>query len=238
MIDLEQRENNVHFGQYSTAWKIWYLWCYRASYNKMLIKESDLSIYGVVLKSVARVKRGSHLLMVTLARRVVIMSLTVQKMAAVNDIFEKLRDKHNEKYSPEQLRAWSHLLEMEKHDSYEEPPDKPFFRGMKSSATNPSPGNKLTPVGISPGKKVNMRSELIDQLHKWYQLLETGGICQMQYTELPFRVTSKNCDYIQLVHHSDAHSFPLLLYSFFIHFEHFIHFIEYTYKFQQCLYIT
>ena len=84
----------------------------------------------------------------------------------------------NEKFSPEQLRAWSHLLEMEKHDSYEEPPEKPFFRGRKSSPTNPSPGtpgNKLTPVGISPGKKVNMHSELIDQLQKWY-ILETGGI--------------------------------------------------------------
>ena len=43
-------------------------------------------------------------------------SHSTKKMAAVNDIFEKLRDKHNEKYSPEQLRARSHLLEMEKHD--------------------------------------------------------------------------------------------------------------------------
>ena len=45
----------------------------------MLIKESDLSIYGVILISVARVKRGLDLPMVSLARRVVIISLTVQK---------------------------------------------------------------------------------------------------------------------------------------------------------------
>jgi hypothetical protein len=71
-------------------------------------------------------------------------------MAAVNQIFEELRSKHKERYSPEQLRAWSHLVEMGKHDSYEEPPDKPFFRGRKSSA---APETKAV-VAVSPGKKL------------------------------------------------------------------------------------
>jgi hypothetical protein len=73
-----------------------------------------------------------------------------KKMAAVNQIFEELRSKHKERYSPEQLRAWSHLVEMGKHDSYEEPPDKPFFRGRKSSA---APETKAV-VAVSPGKKL------------------------------------------------------------------------------------
>ena len=73
--------------------------------------------YGVILKSVARVKGGSDLPMVTLGEKGGnYESHSTKKMAAVNDILEKLRDKHNEKYSPEQLRARSHLLEMEKHD--------------------------------------------------------------------------------------------------------------------------
>ena len=43
-------------------------------------------------------------------------------MAAVNDIFEKLWDKHNEKYSPEQLREpgltywrWKNMTLMKSH---------------------------------------------------------------------------------------------------------------------------
>ena len=120
-------------------------------------------------------------------------SHSTKKMAEVDDIYKKLQDKHKGKYSAEQLRTWSHLLEMGKHDSYEEPPDKPFFRGRRPSTTYSSPGtseSKPTPVGISPGKKVNMRSELIDQLQKWYQLLEMGGISQMQYNELKETILS------------------------------------------------
>ena len=102
-----------------------------------------------------------------------------KKMASVDGIYEKLQEKHKGKYSPEQLRAWSHLLEMGKHGSYNEPPDKPFFRGRKPSTVASSPGTPVkipVPVGISPCKKVNVRSELIDQLQKWYKLLETGYI--------------------------------------------------------------
>lgn len=87
---------------------------------------------------------------------------------------------HEGKYSPEQLRAWSHLLEMGKHDSYEQPPDKPFFRGK--SVKNPVTVPVSTP--ISPLKKVNVRSELINQLQKWHQLLELGAINQSQYGDL------------------------------------------------------
>ena len=92
---------------------------------------------------------------------------STKKMAAVDEIYKKLQDMHNRKYSAEQLRAWAHLLEMGKHESYKDPPDKPFFCGRTSSTTGYSPGTsgkEPIPVGISPGKKVNMRSELINQL--------------------------------------------------------------------------
>ena len=97
-------------------------------------------------------------------------------MALVDDVYEKLQDKHKGKYSPEHLRTWAGLGKLE---SYEEPPDKPFFRGKKSNAVN----TPTQPVSISPGKKVNMHTELINQLEKWYQLLETGAISQT-YAEL------------------------------------------------------
>ena len=111
----------------------------------------------------------------------------IRKMVAVNETFEELKSKHKGKYSPEQLRAWADLVEMGKCDSIEQPPeqppDKPFFRGRKSTST-PVP---TAVVGVSPGKKVNMRSQLrcwIEQLQKWYQLLDTGAITQVQYDEL------------------------------------------------------
>ena len=110
-------------------------------------------------------------------------SHSTKRLALVDDIYEKLQDKHKGKYSPEQLRTWAHLLQMGKHESYEEPPDKPFFRGKKSSALS-AVNTPTQPVSISPGKKVNMRTELINQLEKWYQLLEMGAISQTQYAEL------------------------------------------------------
>ena len=51
-----------------------------------------------------------------------------KKMASVDGIYDELQAKHNGKSSPEQLRVQSHSLEMGKHGSYDEPPDKPFSR--------------------------------------------------------------------------------------------------------------
>ena len=39
-------------------------------------------------------------------------------------------------------------------------------------------------VGVSPGKKLSMRSECIDQLDKWYSLMEKGVIDAEQYKEI------------------------------------------------------
>ena len=36
---------------------------------------------------------------------------------------------------------------------------------------------------MSPGKRINLRSECMDQLNKWHGLLEKGAISQTQYDE-------------------------------------------------------
>ena len=51
-------------------------------------------------------------------------------MARVDEIYEELQEIHIE-FSAEQLRAWAHMVELGKHTSLEEPPDKPFFQGNK-----------------------------------------------------------------------------------------------------------
>ena len=57
----------------------------------------------------------------------------VDRMAEVQEIEDELREKHREsrKYTDEQLRSWAHLIQLKKHSSLDEPPDKPFFRSSR-----------------------------------------------------------------------------------------------------------
>jgi len=52
----------------------------------------------------------------------------------VEEIVNKLKTKHKGKYTIEQINVWVHLIHMKKTQSYEEPPDKPFFRGKSKKA--------------------------------------------------------------------------------------------------------
>ncbi len=103
----------------------------------------------------------------------------LDKMSEVEEIVEELKNKHDSKYTPEQLRAWAHMIQMSKHSSYDHPPDKPFFGKSRKKAAEPSPE-----AGISPGKRIGLRSECIDQLDKWHRLMERGVISPEQYTEM------------------------------------------------------
>ena len=92
---------------------------------------------------------------------------------------------------------------MGKHVSLQEPPDKPYFRGRKrtsssvesnSSASTPERKKRAT-VAVSPGRKVTIRTELIDQLQKWHHLMESGAISESEYKELQQTIL---CDIKQL----------------------------------------
>jgi len=130
-------------------------------------------------------------------------SVYEKKISEVDEIYEKLQDKHKHHYTPEQLRAWAHLVQMGKHVSLQEPPDKPYFRGRKrtsssvesnSSASTPERKKRAT-VAVSPGRKVTIRTELIDQLQKWHHLMESGAISESEYKELQQTIL---CDIKQL----------------------------------------
>ena len=107
------------------------------------------------------------------------------KMSEVEVIIEDLEEKHvsdgHGKYSAEQIRVWAHMLHMKKHDSYTDPPNKPFFRNSKS-AKNGSASTSTD--GMSPAKKIQVRTELIQQLDKWHALMERGAIDLQRYQEL------------------------------------------------------
>ena len=112
-----------------------------------------------------------------------------QKSSEVDQIYEQLREKHKENhmYDEERLRMWAYLINMGKHASLDEPPDKPFWRGRKRPATEAERQvtTKMRVVSSSsPSTKVSMRTQLIDQLEKWKKLHTDGIIDDAEYKEL------------------------------------------------------
>ena len=77
-----------------------------------------------------------------------------KKMTKVEEVFQALKIKHSNCYKPEQLRAWTNMIQMDKHASLEEPPAGRFFKKAStevgSSNTSASVSNGL--VVLSPTK--------------------------------------------------------------------------------------
>ena len=127
----------------------------------------------------------------------------VTKMAKVDEIYQKIHETHGNLYSPEQKRAWAHMVELGKHDSISQPPKKRFFQirgdsesspasSSHSSAASTSASTASTPSTLvtSPGRRVSIRSECIDQLKKWHALLDCGAITKEQYDEIQGTILS------------------------------------------------
>ena len=119
----------------------------------------------------------------------------VEKMTEVQEIEEKIKELHNKGgtkvFSDEQIRTWAHLIQMGKHSSYDFPPDKPFWRNHRNVSTGESSTTSATPdrskapvVTISPGKRVNLRGQCVEQLLRLHQLMEKGGISKAEYDEM------------------------------------------------------
>ena len=111
---------------------------------------------------------------------------SAQKLQEVEKIVEELKEKHAASYSIEKLNAWAHLLHMGKHDSYETPPNLPYFGKGRDGMKDKWKSQKAQPVEISssPSKRLGLRGECIEQLSKWHTLLEKGAISVQQYDEL------------------------------------------------------
>ncbi len=117
----------------------------------------------------------------------------LKRSEQVEEICQKLKERHASKYKPEQLRTWAHMVHVGTHDSLETLPDKPFFRGVgqkrpleptTTTSSNTPERKKAVPVSLSPGRRVNIRSELIDQLKKCQDLVETGAISHDMFEDL------------------------------------------------------
>lgn len=94
--------------------------------------------------------------------------------------------------SVEQFNAWAHMIHTKKHGTYDVPPDLPYFTKSKKKGHEKKAGpvetdtsqSRPVNVGVSPGKRVNLRSECISQLDKWHSLFEKQCITQEQYDQL------------------------------------------------------
>ena len=77
---------------------------------------------------------------------------------------------------------------MGKHSSLDDPPDLPFLGKRKTkageSSTATTPSTSVPSTSSSPSKRVGMRTQCIEQLSKWHELLKSGAISQGQYDEL------------------------------------------------------
>ena len=119
----------------------------------------------------------------------------LSKAEEVDVICESLKETHGNVYTPEQLRTWAHMLHVGTHDSCEEPPDKPFFRTTQRKRPRrddlvSTPESKKMAVSHSPGRRVNLRSELIDQLKKCSDLAESGAISNDIFRDLQGTILS------------------------------------------------
>ena len=107
------------------------------------------------------------------------------KIDQVEKIIVDLKERHGEKFSTEQLTMWAHVILIGKHSSRDIPPDQPFFReSHKKTSTSSSASSPSSSVAVSPGKRVSLRSECINQLDKWHSLLEKGIISREEYDQM------------------------------------------------------
>ena len=116
-----------------------------------------------------------------------------KKMKKVEEVFQALQKKHGSYYKPEQLRAWANLIQMDKHASLEEPPTGRFFNKSSTeveSSNTPTTTTRVCPSALSPTKRLALRSQCIEQLEKWHQLMECGAISKDQYEELQAKLIS------------------------------------------------
>ena len=129
-----------------------------------------------------------------------------KKMTKVEEIYENLREKHGNKFKPEQLRAWANMIQLDKHSSLESPPVGRFFKSpnqskssdSESSATATVTGettaasqSSAEPTMLSPTKRVMLRTQCIEQLERWHNLMKSGGITKEQYDELQGSILSE-----------------------------------------------
>lgn len=129
-----------------------------------------------------------------------------EKEDEVESIYQELVTQHDgDAYSKPQLKLWARMIHCGTHDDYSEPPRVPLITGTapKRQKTDLSdvftdaakavakafspPGtpksNMSVPIGISPGKAVELRSKNLEQLRYVQQLYEDNILSTEEFAE-------------------------------------------------------
>lgn len=73
------------------------------------------------------------------------------KLQEMDEIEDKLRSKNEGKYTEEQIRMWAHLIHMNEHTLYDEPPNKRFWKpksfGVAATGATTSGATVVTSSG-------------------------------------------------------------------------------------------
>ena len=100
------------------------------------------------------------------------------------------------------------MINMGKHASLDTPPNLPYFCGKAhaqqkiSDASSTSSSDQPQPqvsesTTLSPRKRIQLRTECINQLGTWHTLLEKGGISREQYDQLQKEILGGIFDNLQ-----------------------------------------
>lgn len=104
----------------------------------------------------------------------------LEKMDELQKIVDKLKEKHQEgqcsHFSSAQFHCWGNTIQLGHHDSSEQPPNKPFAVTRRATASIPG--------AVSPGRRIRLQSECIDQLTKWHKLMNDGVIISEEYQDM------------------------------------------------------
>ena len=132
-----------------------------------------------------------------------------EKEEEVDDVFKQLKEKHGDKYDTPRLRLWSRSVCSKIHDDLEKPPDLPAFReefghkkarkesltdaltgaavaitnAFSSSHARSPPRTQGQPVGVSPGRSVELRMKNFEQLRFLQQLYDDGILTTTEFGE-------------------------------------------------------
>lgn len=112
----------------------------------------------------------------------------------IEEIVQKLRERHSDRFSLPQMRLWARMKLNGQHDCLDNPPQIPLFTGrvsvpkrdslsdaLTNAATavvsllnkgNPTTGATIS--AMSPGKKAHVSGQYLDHLQKLRQIYDSG----------------------------------------------------------------
>lgn len=129
----------------------------------------------------------------------------------LDEIYKKLKEKHQENYTGPQLRLWARMLHCGRYSDYDNAPPVPLITGtpatkpkdtMKEALTGAAtavvkmiqsggcaekgvctPASKSSPTYISPLKNSQLRRSCLEDLKKIKELYEEGVLTQAEFLE-------------------------------------------------------